>query len=448
MTGGAGTDDSAAAMSELRDAIGVLRETKNKWERRVPLVPSEVRGLIEGGVAVRVERSPTRAIVDAEFEAAGATLVDDATDCRFIIGVKEVKAAQVKPGQAVMCFSHTIKGQSHNMPLLAHFMRQGATLIDYEVIVDDAGVRQVAFGRYAGLAGAHETLWTLAHRLAAQGHPSALTGIKHAVDYRDLAEMVDHTRGLLTELRKEGPAALSPFVVAVTGEGRVSNGALEYFELVGAIPCTVSEAIALPTDSPDDRTLRVLHVKDAELFVTAGTRRFDFAQYLRHPERYFNVGAMYLPYCVALVNGLYWDARFPRLLDDSTLRRMFHDRTLPVALGDVACDIDGGIEWTVMATQNDEPAFVYDPATRRATVGVTGEGAAIMSVDNLPCALPRDASFDFSRALVPFIRAFYEARYEGGVGGLSPALQNAVVVAAGKLTPRHQGLEKFLPAVG
>jgi alpha-aminoadipic semialdehyde synthase len=435
-------------MSELRDAIGILRETKNKWERRVPLVPEEVRGLIAAGIAVRVERSPTRALADADFEAAGATLVDDATDCRFIAGVKEVKPSQVKPGQTVMCFSHTIKGQSHNMPLLAHFMKQGATLIDYEVIVDDAGVRQVAFGRYAGLAGAHETLWTLAHRLAALGHPSPLTGIKHAVEYRDLAEMVAHTRELLAALRAEGPAALAPFVVAVTGEGRVSHGALEYFALVGAIPCTVGEAIALPTDSPDDRTLRVLHVKDAEIFVTAGTRRFDFAKYLAHPERWLNVGAMYLPYCVALVNGLYWDARFPRLLDDSTLRRMHGDKTLPVALGDVACDIDGGIEWTVMATQNDEPAFVYDPATRKATVGVEGDGVAIMSVDNLPCALPRDASFDFSRALIPFIRAFYEARYDGGVGGLPPALQNAVVVAGGKLTPRHEGLAKFLPAEG
>lgn len=432
-------------MSELRDAIGILRETKNKWERRVPLVPAEVKTLVDAGIAVRVERSPTRAIDEAEFVAAGATMVDDATDCRFIVGVKEVKQAQVKPGQVVMCFSHTIKGQSHNMPLLAHFMAQGSTLIDYEVIVDDAGVRQVAFGRYAGLAGAHETLWTLAHRLAALGHPSPLTGLRHAVDYRDLAEMVAHTRELLAALRKEGPAALTPFVIAVTGDGRVSKGALEYFELVGAIPCTVTEAIKLPVESPDDRTLRVMHVYGGDLFVTAGTRRFDFEHYLAHPGRYLNVGSMYLPYCQAVVNGIYWDERFPRILDDSTLRRMYRDGTLPPVLGDVSCDIDGGIEWTVMATQNDEPAFVYDPVTRKATVGVTGEGVAIMAVDNLPCALPRDASFDFSRALIPYIRTFYEATYSDGVTGLPPALQNAVVVAGGRLTPRHQGLARFLP---
>jgi saccharopine dehydrogenase (NAD+, L-lysine forming) len=144
---------------------------------------------------------------------------------------------------------------------------------------------------------------------------------------------------------------------------------------------------------------------------------------------------------------MYWDPRFPRLLDDSTLRRMYADRTLPVVLGDVSCDIGGGIEWTVMATQNDEPAFVYDPATREATVGVTGEGVAIMAVDNLPCALPRDASFDFSRALAPYIRPFFAARYADGVGGLPTALQNAVVVAGGSLTPRHEGLARFLGAV-
>ncbi len=431
-------------MNALRDAVGILQETKNRFERRVPLVPAEVRSLVAAGIEVRVERSPTRAITAEEFEAAGATMVDDATDCRFIMGVKEVKAEQVRPGQTVMCFSHTIKGQAHNMPLLQRFIDQRATLIDYEVIVDDQGARQVAFGRYAGLAGAHETIWTLGHRLAALGAPSALATLRHAVDYRDLADMVAHTREALASLRIDGPDAVAPFVVAVTGEGRVSKGALEYLEAVGAIPCTVGEAIALRHEAPGDRTLRVLHLRDADVFVTAGTRRFDFQHYLAHPERYLNVGAMHLPHCVALVNGLYWDARFPRLLDDSTLRRMHANGTLPTVLGDVACDIDGGIEWTVLATQNDEPAFVYDPATRAATVGVNGDGVAIMAVDNLPCALPRDASLDFSRALIPFVRTFFGARFHAGVDELPAALQHAVVVAGGALTPRHQGLARFL----
>ena len=54
------------------------------------------------------------------------------------------------------------------------------------------------------------------------------------------------------------------------------------------------------------------------------------------------------------------------------------------------------------------------------------------------------ASFDFSRALAPFIRTFYEAWYEGGVGGLREALRGAVVAAAGRLIPRHEGLARYL----
>jgi alpha-aminoadipic semialdehyde synthase len=153
---------------------------------------------------------------------------------------------------------------------------------------------------------------------------------------------------------------------------------------------------------------------------------------------------MYLPYMKALINGLYWDERFPRILDDSTARRMFAHETLPPVIGDIACDIKGGVEWTTLATENDEPAFVYDPQTNASTVGVEGRGVAIMSVDNLPTALPRDASFDFSKALMPYVRTFFEADLGGGVGVLPAALQSAVVVAGGRLTPRHQGLARFL----
>ena len=432
------------AMSELRDALGILKETKNRFERRVPLIPEELKQLIAEGIEVRVERSPNRAFEDHEFEAVGCVMVDDATDCRFIMGVKEVKTSQVKPGQTVMCFSHTIKGQSHNMPLLQHFLDVGASLVDYEVVVDDQGVRQVAFGRYAGLAGAHETLWTLGHRMRELGHDSPLSLLKHAVDYKDLRTMADETWQAVEALRREGPEAFSPLVVAVSGEGRVSRGALEYLEMVGAIPCTIDEAVKLPLESPGDRTLRALHLLDSEIYERANRKQFDFKDYVTTPEVYVSKLAMYLPYCVAYINGSYWDERFPRVLDDSTLRRMYANGTLPEVLGDVACDIDGGIEWTVMATQNDEPTFVYNPKTKGAKVGVDGDGVAIMSVDNLPTALPRDASVDFSKALIKVIRPFFKANLRDGLGALTPAQQNAVVVAAGKLGPKHTGLQRFL----
>ena len=61
-------------------------------------------------------------------------------------------------------FSHTIKGQEYNMPLLSRFLAGGdafhpgaksepgmeARLIDYELLTDETGKRTVMFGFYAG----------------------------------------------------------------------------------------------------------------------------------------------------------------------------------------------------------------------------------------------------------------------------------------------------------
>jgi alpha-aminoadipic semialdehyde synthase len=60
-------------------------------------------------------------------------------------------------------FSHTAKGQDYNRPLLARFTNSTARLIDYELLTNEDGKRVVAFGWYAGAAGAIEGLISLAH---------------------------------------------------------------------------------------------------------------------------------------------------------------------------------------------------------------------------------------------------------------------------------------------
>jgi alpha-aminoadipic semialdehyde synthase len=425
----------------LRDAVGLLRETKNRFERRAALAPEQVADLRRDGIAVCVERSAIRIFADEEYAAAGANVVEDASDCRLVVGVKEVQANRIRPGQSVMCFSHTIKGQQHNMGLLRAVLEWGATLIDHEAIVDERGVRQVTFGRYAGLVGGHEALWALGHRMAALGVVTPLADLKNAIAFDGLADMVASTGDVLRRLAAHGLGAL---VVVVTGEGRVSRGALEYFDRIGAKPIDVAEAAALRS-RPErglGEAVRVLHLRDRDVYARAGAQgAFDFADFVRHPELYACTAPMYLPYARALVNGSYWDAPFPRVLDASAARRMLDNGTLPWVLADLACDLRGGIEWTVRTTESDAPAFVFDPKRERATVGLQGDGVAIVAVDNLPCALPRDASADFSRALAPFVRTFFRADAGApGAGGLPPALHTAVVAARGALTDAHRHL--------
>lgn len=60
-------------------------------------------------------------------------------------------------------FSHTAKGQSYNMNLLARFVQSSARLIDYELLTDSNGKRVVAFGWFAGAAGVVEAFIAMAH---------------------------------------------------------------------------------------------------------------------------------------------------------------------------------------------------------------------------------------------------------------------------------------------
>ena len=54
-----------------------------------------------------------------------------------------------------MFFSHTIKGQKDNMPMLDSILDKKIRLIDYEKLQKDGtGYRTVAFGKWAGVSGA------------------------------------------------------------------------------------------------------------------------------------------------------------------------------------------------------------------------------------------------------------------------------------------------------
>jgi hypothetical protein len=80
-----------------------------------------------------------------------------------IFGVKEVPIENLLPNKTYFFFSHTIKAQSYNMPLLDELLYKNIRLVDFECIksapIDDKPTeRLVAFGRYAGIAGAFDFL--------------------------------------------------------------------------------------------------------------------------------------------------------------------------------------------------------------------------------------------------------------------------------------------------
>lgn len=101
---------------------------------------------------------------------AGAAVQEDMSEASVIVGVKQVPVEALIPEKTYCFFSHTIKAQESNMPLLDSILSKKIRLIDYERIIDERGQRLVAFGKYAGVAGMINILHGLGLRLLALGH--------------------------------------------------------------------------------------------------------------------------------------------------------------------------------------------------------------------------------------------------------------------------------------
>ncbi|MCL4295872.1 MAG: hypothetical protein KJ077_09105 [Anaerolineae bacterium] len=435
----------------MTNIIALRREDKNQWERRVPLTPTQVATLAQQPINFLVQPSPIRAFPDAAYAAAGATIEEDLSAAEVVLAIKEIPPELLQPGKTYLFFSHTIKGQPHNMPLLRRLLELNCQLIDYERVVDEHNRRLIFFGQHAGLAGMIDTLRALGQRLAWEGIVTPLTNLRPTYEYADLPAAQSDLRRIGQRLVEEGwPLDLTPLVIGLAGYGNVSRGAQAILDLLPVRQITPAELLTLNEREDLDRNVIykvVFKEEDTVEPITEG-QPFDLAEFFQHPERYRSRFDRYLPHLTVLVNCIYWDARYPRLLTKETARRLYSGDSPPKlrVVGDISCDIEGGIEPTIKATEPDAPSFVWQPETDTAVDGVAGAGPVIMAVDNLPCELPVESSTSFGEALMPFIPALAACDFSTDFAAcaLPPELKRATIVYHGELTPEYRYLEKLI----
>ena len=432
--------------------IGLRREDKSPYERRVPIVPADVARLVrDASIPVLVQPSQRRAFPDAQFAEVGAVLSDDLSACPVILGIKEIPVDRLQPGKTYAFFAHVVKGQPHNMPMLKRFMDLGCQLIDYERITDDNGRRLVFFGRYAGLAGMINTLWTLGRRCAVLGLDTPFHRIRQAIAYGCLDEARQAVAEAGERIRASGlPRSLRPLVCGFAGYGNVSRGAQEVFDLLPFETVAPHELPHLRECS--NRLFKVVFREKHMVEPVEPGAAFDLNDYYRNPQRYRSRFASYLPYLTLLVNGVYWDGRYPRLVTKADLKALFAGDAPPRlrVIGDITCDVGGSIECNLRTTDPGNPVYVYDTLRDEAVDGVEGHGPAVLAVDILPTELPIDSSMEFSRILMPFVPAIARADYSVPFErcALPPEVKRAMIVYQGRLTEDYRYLDAHLAAVG
>lgn len=425
--------------------IGVRRETKSPWERRVALTPALAKTLVEAGHRVLVERSDLRVFKEAEYEAVGCALVDALPACEVVFGVKEVPTELLVPGAAHLFFAHVIKAQPYNMAMLKQLCAVGATLLDYERICDEAGRRLVFFGRFAGLAGMIDTLWTFGQRLVHEGEgETPFAAIQPAHAYAGLDAACAAVRALGERIAREGvPAALHPLVIGVTGTGNVARGVQEILAFLPTQEVRPDELAALGPDASDRVVYRVTFTEE-HLARRKDGGAFVLQDYYDDPESFEGTFADYHPYLSMLLNCIYWTEAYPRLVRKDQLADLVRCKVI----GDISCDVEGSIEATVLATEPGDPVYTYDAERDAPRMGVAGPAPVICAVDILPAELPRDASEAFAAALAPFAGAIAAASYSGTLAesGLPEPMQRSCIVWRGELTPDYAHLAAHLPS--
>lgn len=430
--------------------IGIRHEDKYVMERRVALIPEHVNQLVKKGIEVHVERSPKRIFKDEEFAAAGAILVDKLTEPNLILGVKEMPMDFFEHQKTYIFFSHTIKGQPYNMPLLKRMMEKEINLIDYEKVTNEKGQRLIFFGRFAGLAGMINSLWSAGQRYADLGIETPFTTIQQTHNYNSLEEAKEAVASVGEKIKSDGiPEQIAPFITGITGYGNVSKGAQEILSLLPVKEITPKELLNLQhQNNLSNKIVYQVVFKEEDLSVPKDNgKHFDLQEYYQHPERFKGVFEQYIPHLSILMNCMYWDSRYPRIVTKDYLEKLFaNGRPKLTVIGDVTCDPDGSVEITHKGTKIEDPVFVYNPFTRRPVMGFKGEGVLVMAVDILPSELPRESSGAFSHALVDYVPEIAAADYDRNFESLNvPApFKRAMILHRGKLTPDFEYLKEYL----
>jgi saccharopine dehydrogenase (NAD+, L-lysine-forming) len=373
---------------------------------------------------------------------------EDLSRCQTVLAIKEIPLHFYQDRQTYLFFSHTIKGQVHNMPILRRMMEKGCQLIDYERIVDDQGRRLVLFGRHAGLAGMIETLVAFGQRLAAEGIETPFTELRQPYRYAHLEEAKAHLREIGKRIAATGlPEAILPCLIGILGYGNVALGVQE---VLGCLPVEEVEPWRLSRLPRSNRVIYAVVFREEDTLEPLDpSSPFSLPDYFRNPERYRPSLSRYLPHLTVVVNAVYWEKRFPRLVTREGIENLYRQQQTPAlrVIGDITCDVEGAVEITRKATTPGEPCFTYDTTAGRIVDGVRAlPGPVVMAVDNLPCEFSAESSRDFGLALLPFLPAIAQADFTRPFEAveLPEPIRRATVLHRGKLTPTFRYLERYL----
>lgn len=396
--------------------IAIIREGKMPRDTRSPLTPDHCKKLLANykELQIFVQKSPHRCFSDEEYRLAGCTVLEDLSKADVLLGVKEVPIPELIPDKTYFFFSHTIKKQAHNRELLKAIIAKRIRMVDYECLVGEDGRRLIGFGYFAGIVGAYNALQTY-------GIKSGSFVLAPATTFLNLAEILKKYAGL------EMPI----FKTVLTGGGKVARGAAEVLKAMGIREVSKEEFI-----SKEFEKAVFVKLENEELYVRRDGKPYVREDFFTHPSEYTCPFAPLFQNADLMINGVYWAPGNPVFF---TLEQLKTPGFRIKVIADITCDIApaASLPTTLRATKIGDAIFGFDPLTGTETAPFTPGCIDVMSIDNLPNELPRDASGEFGRVLSEII--FPEL-----LKPESEVISKATICKDGLLTPKFSYLANYV----
>ncbi len=395
--------------------FGIIKERKNPPDRRVVFSPDELIQLKNQfpTAEILVESSNIRVFSDEQYSKLGINISNDMSDCDVLFGVKEVPIEDLIPNKKYFFFSHTIKKQPYNRKLLQALLEKKIEFYDHETIVDTNFNRLIGFGRYAGIVGAYNAFRAF--------------GIKFGLFTIPKAETLSGKEDLVSKLRRP---ILPPIKVVLTGCGKVGNGAKEILDAMKMKEVSVENFLLKKYSEPVYVQIDVLDYNKRIDGNFLGKNDFytNPTEYTSDFERFTKVSDIFIA-------GHFYGNDAPYILTQEMLQA---NKCNIKVVADISCDVNGPIACTIKASTIAEPLFGYLPGEHKEVDVFHPAAIVVMSVDNLPCELPKDASEGFGEMFMKnVIPAFFNNDKDG-------ILQRAKMTENGKLTERFRYLQDFV----
>ncbi|MFS8533711.1 MAG: alanine dehydrogenase [Limnochordales bacterium] len=321
--------------------IGVPKELK-EGENRVAMTPAGVYELTKAGHTVLVQRGAGAGsgLLDDEYTAAGAELVDDTAEvyarAEMVVKVKEPEPQEfpyLREGQILFTYLHLAAFPE----LTRRLLEAKVTAIAYETI-------QLPNGALPLLRPMSEVAGRMAVQVGAR-----------------LLEKTQGGRGVLLS----GVPGVPPADVVIIGAGTVGTSAAIVALGMGAQVTLIDK---------DVNRLRYLEEILHGNRITVVSNRYNIERAVAYAD--LVIGAVLVP-----------GARAPRLVTEDMVRQMKEGSVIV----DVAIDQGGCVETADRVTSHREPTYVK-------------HGVIHYAVPNMPGAVPRTSTWALTNATLPYIQ--------------------------------------------